>query len=387
MKRAIIIVLDSVGIGAMPDAHAFGDAFPHTLGNIYAREPNMRIQNLLDMGLGNIRDSRMPPSPHPTSNFGRAAEKTKGKDTTCGHWELMGIIMDKPFQTFPDGFPKEFIAAFEERIGRKTLGNYAASGTEIIRVLGDEHVRTGHPIIYTSADSVFQIAAHEEVVSLDELYHICGIARNMLTGDMFVGRVIARPFLGNAGAYYRTANRRDYAIPPIEETVLDAMEKEGMKTLGIGKIGDIFCMKGITQAVHTKNNAAGIDATIEAIRHSDASLILTNLVDFDMLYGHRNDVEGYARALEYFDARLPEIMGALLEEDLLIITADHGCDPTHTGTDHTREYVPVLLHSKACKCGIDLGTLKSFADIGATAYEYVTGKRFYAGTSFLRFII
>ena len=343
----------------------------------------MEIQNLLSLGLGNIENSRLPAVNAPKAAFGRAAEKTFAKDTTCGHWEMAGIIMDTPFKTYPNGFPKELISQFEQKIGRGTLGNCVASGTVIIQELGDEHVRTGKPIVYTSADSVFQIAAHEEVIPLAELYRICEIARSMLVGENLVGRVIARPFLGGNGKYTRTENRRDYAIEPVAETILDRFSGLGLKNISIGKIEDIFCHRNVGLVDHTKNNHDGIEATLKYVKQGDGDFIFTNLVDFDMLYGHRNDVEGYAKALEYFDARLPELIAALHAGDLVIITADHGCDPTYPGTDHTREYIPLLAFGPAWEGGVSLGTRATFADIAATVSEYLTGETWQKGTSFL----
>ena len=383
-KRVILIVLDSVGIGAQPDAAAFGDAGAHTLGNIFKKRGSLDIPNLLSLGLGNIEDSRLPKTECPKAAFGRSAEKTLAKDTTCGHWEMTGIIMDTPFKTYPNGFPKELIDEFERKIGRGTLGNCVASGTAIIQELGDEHVRTGKPIIYTSADSVFQIAAHEQVIPLPELYSMCETARAMLVGDNLVGRVIARPFLGGNGVYTRTENRRDYAVEPVAETILDRFAQRGLENISIGKIEDIFCHRNVGIVDHTKNNHDGIEATLKYLKNGEGAFIFTNLVDFDMLYGHRNDVEGYANALAYFDARLPELIAAMHEGDLMIITADHGCDPTHPGTDHTREYIPILALGPAWKGGAELGTRATFADIAATVTEYLTGETWHNGTSFLR---
>lgn len=380
-KRAVIIVLDSVGIGALPDAENFGDGGSHTLGNINALRP-LSIKNLISLGLGNIASSRLEKTDSPRAAFGRAAEKTMAKDTTSGHWEMMGLVMDPPFKTYPCGFPRRIMNEFEMQIHRGTLANKVASGTVIINELGDEHVRTGKPIIYTSADSVFQIAAHEDVIPLDKLYKMCETARGILVGDDLVGRVIARPFVGANGDYKRTENRRDYAIAPPGETVLDALKAKGFDVAAIGKIEDIFDHRGITTVDHTKNNPSGIDATIRFLKEGRGDFIFTNLVDFDSLYGHRNDVEGYASALEYFDGRLDEILAELGEGDLMIITADHGCDPTTASTDHSREYVPVLAYGTGVK-PVDLGTLESFADIGATVYEHLTGENFGKGRSFL----
>lgn len=382
-KRAILIVLDSVGIGSLPDACEFGDAGAHTLGHIYAKT-NMAIPNMLSLGLGNIADSMLPHAESPKGCYGKSAERTKAKDTTSGHWEMAGVIMEPPFRTYPNGFPESVIAEFERRTGRGTLGNCVASGTEIIQVLGDEHVKTGKLIVYTSADSVFQIAAHEDIVPLDELYRYCEAAREILMGDELVGRVIARPFVGGNGKYTRTENRRDYAIPPVGETVLDKLSELGYVTAGVGKIEDIFCKRGLGIIDHTKNNHDGIDATVRLLKEGKADFIFTNLVDFDMLYGHRNDVEGYAKALEYFDSRLGEITDQMNEDDLLIITADHGCDPTYPGTDHTREYIPLIVWGNGIKNGIDIGIRETFADIGSTVVEYLTGKPFDVGSSFLK---
>lgn len=382
-KRVILIVLDSVGIGAQPDAAAFGDAGAHTLGNIYKKRGGLNIPNLLALGLGNIENSRLPSVDMPQAAFGRSAEKTHAKDTTCGHWEMAGIIMDTPFKTYPNGFPKELIAEFERKIGRGTLGNCVASGTVIIQELGDEHVYTGKPIVYTSADSVFQIAAHEEVIPLADLYRMCETARAMLVGENLVGRVIARPFVGGNGVYTRTENRRDYAVEPVAETILDRFAQHGLHNISIGKIEDIFCHRNVGLVDHTKNNPDGIAATLKYLRAGEGDFIFTNLVDFDMLYGHRNDVEGYAKALEYFDARLPELIAAMQEGDLMLLTADHGCDPTYPGTDHTREYIPILALGPGWKAGVPLGTRATFADIAATATEYLTGETWQNGTSFL----
>lgn len=384
-KRATLIVLDSVGIGWLPDAADFGDEGAHTLGHIYERT-HMAIPNLLALGLGNIAGSTLPQTAAPKGCFGKCMEKTRAKDTTSGHWEMAGVIMEPPFRTYPNGFPDKIIAEFERRTGRGTLGNCVASGTEIIQQLGDEHMRTGKLIVYTSADSVFQIAAHEDTVPLDELYSCCQIARDILMGDELVGRVIARPFIGGCGKYTRTENRKDYAIPPIGETILDKLSASGLKTAGVGKIEDIFCKRGLNIIDHTKNNHDGIEATIRLLNEGEADIIFTNLVDFDMLYGHRNDVEGYAKALEYFDKKLPEIMGCMNEGDLMIITADHGCDPAYPGTDHTREHIPLVIWGPDFKQGVEIAARATFADIGSTIVEYLTGKPFNVGESFLNII-
>lgn len=383
-KRAILIVLDSAGIGALPDAAAFGDEGANTLGNIRRARGRLALPNLYRLGLANIEGSTLPDvAAAPAGAFGRCAERTLAKDTTCGHWEMAGLPLDKPFRTYPNGFPAELMHRFEQAIGRGTLGNCVASGTEIIQRLGDEHVRTGFPIVYTSADSVFQIAAHEQVIPVEQLYQICETARSLLTGDNLVGRVIARPFIGSSGAYQRTERRRDYALPPFSDTILDALDGAGFPVVGIGKIEDIFCHRGVTMVDHTRNNPDGIAATQRFIESGEGAFIFVNLVDFDMLYGHRNDVEGYAAALEAFDRALPAMLGALRENDILMVTADHGCDPTTPGTDHTREYIPLVVAGPHVRSGVNLGTRDTFADIGATVYEYLTGNRWRVGNSFL----
>lgn len=384
-RRAILIVLDSVGIGALPDAAAFGSVGAHTLGNLNALR-RLDIPNLHGLGLYAIQDSRLlaPPGVMPRAAYGRAMERAPAMDTTSGHWEMMGLVLEHPFRTYPEGFPAALIREFEQNIGRGTLGNRVASGTAIIQELGDEHVAGGKPIVYTSADSVFQIAAHEDVIPLEELYRISGIAREMLAGEHTVGRVIARPFVGASGAYVRTKNRRDFSLAPPGKTVLDALAVQGYEVYGIGKIEDIFARRGVTHSRHTGSNADGISSLLELIAQDRASdLIFANLVDFDMHYGHRNDVEGYARALEEFDGALPAILSKLRPDDLLVITADHGCDPTHPGTDHTREYVPVLAWSSRMPGPVALGTLPTFADVGATVYEHITRGSFGVGRSFL----
>lgn len=369
-NRVILIVLDSVGIGHLPDAHIYGDEGSNTLGHIVDQIPDIKIPKLIQLGLGNIDpNNSLPKTEYPQAAFGRAAEMSAGKDTTTGHWEIAGTILEKPFPTFPDGFPTSFIQKYEEAIGTKTIGNYSASGTAIIEDLGDEHVRTGYPIVYTSADSVFQIAMHEGVIPIERQYEICQIARDMLAGEYEVGRVIARPFTGNSGNYTRTSKRKDFAtLPP--DNLLDAIQNQGKEVLGIGKIYDIFAGKGVTKSIKTANNKEGILATISAIKDDNkASLIFTNLVDFDMHYGHRRDVAGYAACLEEFDSYVPEILGAMEEDDVLIITADHGNDPTWTGTDHTREYIPILIYGQNIPAGYDFGVRSTFADLAATVAD------------------
>ena len=381
-NRVCIIVLDSVGIGALPDAGEYGDLGAHTLGNIYKTQGKLDLPNLYKMGLGNIENSQLPSVETPTAAYGRMAEVTRAKDTTSGHWEMMGLIMNPPFGTF-EKFPDSMLKEWLKRAGReeKWLGNYPASGTKIIENLGEEHVNTGAPIVYTSADSVFQVAAHEDIIPLSELYKLCEIARELLVDDLFVGRVIARPFTSNNSIFTRTENRRDYAVPPTGKTLLDALEEHNQFTLGIGKIEDIFCQRGVKYVNHTKNNEDGINATIEALKNDKkATLIFTNLVDFDMKYGHRNDPKGYAKALEDFDMQLPKILESLQEQDLLIITADHGCDPTTPSTDHSREYVPLLVYGGK---PVNLGTRATFADIAATIYKGLGHGNWSIGEDFL----
>jgi len=381
-QRVIWIVLDSVGIGEMPDAEAYGDRGSDTLGNI-ARRRRLRLPNLCRLGLANIKTLEgLEPSAEPQAAFGRCALASPGKDTTTGHWEMAGIHLKKPFPLFPRGFPPAIIGEFERRTGRSVLGNKAASGTEIIEELGEEHMRTGSPIVYTSADSVFQIAAHEEVITLFELYKMCETARELLRGPYEVGRVIARPFLGSPGAFTRTANRHDYAVAPPRGMLLDQLEARDVEVFGVGKIFDVFLGRGIRDHEKTKSNADGMAKTLAAMDALARGLIFVNLVDFDMLYGHRNDVEGYARALEEVDAWLPSFEAKLAPEDLAILTADHGCDPTTASTDHSREYVPLLAYGPGARRGINLGLRGTLSDIGQTVAENFT-TRISAGTSFL----
>jgi len=382
LQRVILIVLDSVGIGEMPDAADYGDQGSDTIGNINRARP-CKLPNLLRLGLANIKGiPNLAASADPQGAYGKAALASKGKDTATGHWEMAGILLDQPFPTYPNGFPSEVISAFEAAIGRGTLGNYPASGTEIIQELGEEHLRTGRPIVYTSADSVFQIAAHEEIIPVPELYRMCEMARALLQGKHRVGRVIARPFLGEKGNFRRTPRRHDYAVEPPSDMLLDRLAQAGVFTLGIGKIHDIFCGRGLSHSIRTQNNAEGMNRTMEAMRHHAAGLIFTNLVDFDMLYGHRNDVEGYARALEEFDDQLGALLDMLRGEDLLLLTADHGCDPTTPSTDHSREFVPVLAYGPELKRGVNLGTRPTLADLGQTVAACF-GLRIEKGTSFL----
>ncbi|MDR2655273.1 MAG: phosphopentomutase [Oscillospiraceae bacterium] len=387
-KRAIIIVLDSAGVGYLPDAALFGDEGADTFGHIIERR-GLSVPNMEKLGLYSIAGTsfRKKTAGEISGAFGKCAEMSMAKDTTSGHWEMAGYIRPKPFRTFPQGFTQEIISEFERESGHGVLGNCVASGTEIIRRLGDEHVRTGKLIVYTSADSVFQIAAHEEAVPLEELYSICEKARAMLSGDWAVGRVIARPFAGAGGDYKRTERRRDYAVAPEENTILDEISAAGRSVRAVGKIEDIFCGRGITYSAHTTNNRDGIEETLRLVREGGDGLLFTNLVDFDMLYGHRNDVEGYGAALEYFDRRLPEILDVLKPEDMLIISADHGCDPAFPGTDHTREYIPLLVFGQGVKAGTDLGVRASFADIAASVIDYLGLKKWPAGKSFIPEIV
>ena len=381
-QRVIWIVLDSVGIGEMPDAEAYGDRGSDTLGNI-ARRRRLRLPNLCRLGLANIKTLEgLEPSAEPQAAFGRCALASPGKDTTTGHWEMAGIHLEKPFPLFPRGFPPAIIDEFERRTGRSVLGNKAASGTEIIEELGEEHMRTGSPIVYTSADSVFQIAAHEEVITLFELYKMCETARELLRGPYEVGRVIARPFLGSPGAFARTANRHDYAVAPPQGMLLDQLEARDVETFSVGKIFDVFLGRGILDHEKTKSNADGMAKTLAAMDSLERGLIFVNLVDFDMLYGHRNDVEGYARALEEVDAWLPSLAAKLAPDDLAILTADHGCDPTTASTDHSREYVPLLAYGPHARHGVNLGLRGTLSDIGQTvAANFGTSIR--QGKSFL----
>lgn len=380
-RRVTIIVCDSLGIGEMPDAAEYGDVGSDTLGHILASR-EVKIPNLQKLGLGNIRNLPLLPDENPIGCYGRAALASRGKDTTTGHWEMAGIITETPFPTYPDGFPDDVMNAFETAVGRKTLGNVAASGTEIIAELGEQHVKTGYPIVYTSADSVFQIAAHEEIIPIPELYKMCEIAREILRGKHEVGRVIARPFIGTVGNFTRTERRHDYAISPPPNTLLDELYEAKLDTVCIGKISSIYCDRGVTKEVKAKNNMSLMDRTIDALKEDSHGIIFTNLVDFDMLFGHRNDVVGYAKALEEFDNRLTEVFEAMQPDDLLIISADHGCDPTDISTDHTREYVPVIAYGKNARKGVNLGLRNSLADIGQTIAENFNLK-LGAGESFL----
>lgn len=368
-RRIIWIVLDSVGIGEMPDAAAYGDVGSDTLGNIAKQYP-LSLPNFQALGLANIRDFEgLTAAEEPSGCFGRCTLANPGKDTTTGHWEMAGIHLEKPFPVYPNGFPVELIAEFSRRTGRGVLGNKPASGTEIINELGKEHLRTGNVIVYTSADSVFQIAAHEDLIPVEEQYRICEIARDLLHGPHEVGRVIARPFVGEPGAFTRTANRHDYAVPPPQGMLLDRLSERGVPVKSIGKISDVFLGRGITSGVKTKSNAEGMARTLESMEQEGDGVIFVNLVDFDMLFGHRNNVQGYARALEEVDAWLPSAQAALWDGDLLIFCADHGCDPTTPSTDHSREYTPLLSFAPSGRRGVDLGTRATLSDIGQTVAQ------------------
>lgn len=367
VKRVVLIVLDSVGCGDAPDAAAYGDEGSNTLGNTSRAVGGLNLPNLGSLGLGNLTDiQNVPPVERAAGAYGRLTEISAGKDTTTGHWELGGIVLDRPFPLYPDGFPAGLMAEYEARIGRGTLGNYPASGTEIIKELGEAHMLTGKPIVYTSGDSVFQVAAHEDIIPIDELYRICRIARELLTGEHCVGRVIARPFVGQPGNFSRTERRRDFSLEPTGQTILDAVKTAGLEVMGVGKIEDIFAHRGLTMSNHTGNNMAGVDAILEFAGLDRPGFIFANLVDFDALYGHRNNPRGYADALEAFDRRLPEIQEGLRDDDLLIITADHGNDPTTPSTDHSRERVPLLVAGAWVRQNLNLGTRQSFADVAAS---------------------
>ena len=389
-KRVTLVVMDSMGIGQLPDAEKYGDEGANTLGHIAdALGDEFKIPNLQKLGLGNIEGvagGRFVEK-NPLGAYGKLAEVSAGKDTITGHWEMAGIETKTPFKTYPDGFPKEFIEKFQEAIGTEVLGNYPASGTEIIEQLGPEHEATGKPIVYTSSDSVFQIAANTAVIPLDRLYEMCKIARELLQGQWACGRVIARPYVIIDGQRVRTSERHDYAVSPTEETVLDKVKDGGLRVHAVGKINDIFNGCGVSTSVHTKSNMDGVDKTIEALKEDFDGFIFTNLVDFDSLYGHRRDVAGYGKAIMDFDKRLSEIMDAMKDGDILMLCADHGNDPVHAGFDHTREFIPLVIYGKNVKAGADIGTRKTFGDIGATISEYLGVEKATLGESFLNQIL
>ncbi|HXF57094.1 MAG TPA: phosphopentomutase [Actinomycetota bacterium] len=383
VDRVLVLVCDSFGVGEAPDAAAYGDQGSDTLGNTARAVGGLRAPNLARLGLGNLtRIEGVPPDGGPGTAHGKLTERSAGKDTTTGHWELAGLVLERPFPTYPEGFPPEVIEPFERAIGRRVLGNRPASGTEIIRELGEEHLRTGRPIVYTSADSVFQVACHVDVVPLDTLYEWCRVARRILDGEHRVGRVIARPFAGEPGSFVRTPDRRDFSVPPPGPTVLDFVQRAGVPVYGVGKIGDIFCGQGLTEYRYSSSNDHGLDLTVEYLSRPGPQLVVTNLVDFDSKYGHRNDPEGYARCVEALDRRLPEVLDAL-GGGLLFLTGDHGCDPTTPSTDHSREYTPVLVAGARTQAPVDLGVRPTFADVGATVADVLgAATEGLAGTSF-----
>ncbi len=384
-NRAIIIILDSVGVGEAPDADVYGDEGSNTLLHVYEGYEGFKLPNLEKLGITHIDGLEKIRNENvvPTSSYGRGEELSKGKDTTTGHWEISGLLLEHPFPTYPNGFPKEVIDEFERKTGYKAIGNKAASGTVIIEELGEEHLETGALIVYTSADSVFQIAAHEDVISHEELYEVCETAREILQGEHGVGRVIARPFVGKPGSFTRTDKRKDFSLKPISKTLLDYLKEDSKDVVAIGKIEDIFTGRGITKAIHTKNNIDGIETTLKEMKNNTKGLIFTNLVEFDMIYGHRNDVEGYGNALIEFDEKLPEILSTMRDDDLLIIAADHGCDPSTESTDHSREYIPIIFHGKGIKENNNLNTIVSFGSIAKTILDNFDIDNDLIGTSYL----
>jgi len=383
LKRAIVIVLDGVGAGANPDAHAYGDDGASSLEHCAQATGGLELPNLGQIGLGNITPILgTPPTQHATGSYGRMAEAAVGKDSTTGHWEMMGVVLHTPLPTYPHGFPADLVEQFENAIGRRVLGNKPASGTEIIKELGEEHVRTARPILYTSADSVFQIAAHQEVIPLPELYAMCETARAMLTGEYAVGRVIARPFIGTSGHFTRTEHRRDFSLAPLGTTLLDVLKDSGKEVIGLGKIEDLFAGRGLTQRDHTETNSEGMAATLRWLERDFTGLLFVNLVEFDMLWGHRRDSQGYAQALRDVDAWFGHVQSAMQPGDAIFFTADHGVDPTYTGTDHTREHVPLLVYGNPVRAGVNLGVRPTFADLGQTLAQAFHVEPLTAGTSF-----
>jgi len=381
-KRAIILLLDGVGIGELPDAKLYNDAGSNTLKNLARTINDFSLLNLENLGLGNLIDINTICSP--IGAYGKMAEQSVGKDSTTGHWELMGVVLKEPFPVYPQGFPKEVITEFERLINRKTIGNIAASGTEIINQLGDEHTKTGYPIVYTSADSVFQVAVHEEIVSPNELYRMCELARKMLVGKHAVSRVIARPFIGKNGCYSRTKGRKDFALEPPTPTLLDIAKEHQYEVVAVGKVDELFALRGYTRSFHSVNNQECFDYTLQALEKYNNGIIFTNFIQFDMDWGHRNDCKSFYNGLKDFDVRLPEILNKLVVNDILFITADHGNDPTTPSTDHSREYVPVLAYGKNIRQGVNLGVRESFADLGQTIAEYFSLPELKNGTSFYK---
>jgi phosphopentomutase len=383
LKRAIVVVLDGVGAGANPDAHAYGDDGASSLEHCAQAVGGLSLPHLGSLGLGNITPILgTPPTDSTSGAYGSMIELAAGKDSTTGHWEMMGVVLRKALPTYPHGFPPDVVAAFEQAIGREVIGNQVASGTEIIKELGEEHMRTGRPIIYTSADSVFQIAAHQDIIPLAELYHMCHLARNMLTGDHAVGRVIARPFIGTPGNFKRTEHRRDFSLEPLGVSLLDLLKEHGKDVIGVGKIEDLFAGRGLTQRDHTETNSAGMAATLRYLQQDFTGLLFVNLVEFDMLWGHRRDSAGYAQALREVDAWLAHMQQAMQPGDALFFTADHGVDPTYRGTDHTREQVPLLAYGEPVQAGVNLGVRSTYADLGQTLAEAFAVGHLAAGTSF-----
>ena len=383
LKRAILVVLDGVGAGANPDAHVYGDDGASSLEHCAQAVGGLALPNLGSIGIGNITPIKgTPPTDHARGAYGRMSEAAAGKDSTTGHWEMTGVVLQKPLPTYPHGFPPDLVEAFEQAIGRKVIGNKAASGTEIIKELGEEHVRTGFPILYTSADSVFQLAAHQDVIPLRELYHMCEIARQMLTGDNAVGRVIARPFIGTPGSFTRTEHRRDFSLQPLGTTLLDLLKAEGKDVIGLGKIEDLFAGRGLTRRDHTETNSDGMKATLHWLEQDFNGLLFVNLVEFDMLWGHRRDSEGYAQALRDVDTWFAQVQVVMRPEDAIFFTADHGVDPTYHGTDHTREQVPLLAFAVPVQAGVNLGTRSTFADLGQTLAQAFAVGQLAAGTTF-----
>ncbi len=383
VKRAILVVLDGVGAGANPDAHAYGDDGASSLEHCAQAIGGLALPNLGSIGIGNITPIMgTPPTDKARGSYGRMAEAGTGKDSTTGHWEMTGVVLHKPLPTYPNGFPADLVARFEQAIGREVIGNKAASGTEIIKELGEEHMRTGRPILYTSADSVFQVAAHQEVIPLAELYHMCQIARDMLTGDNAVGRVIARPFIGTPGNFKRTEHRRDFSLAPLGTTLLDVLRDSGKEVIGIGKIEDLFAGRGLTQRDHTETNTDGMAATLRWLERDFTGLLFVNLVEFDMLWGHRRDSQGYAQALRDVDSWFAQVQQHMQPGDAIFFTADHGVDPTYRGSDHTREHVPLLAYGQPVRAGVNLGVRSSFADLGQTLAQAFEVTPLAAGTSF-----
>ena len=383
LKRAILVVLDGVGAGANPDAHAYGDDGASSLEHCAQAIGGLALPHLGSIGLGNITPIEgTPPTDQARGAYGLMTEAAAGKDSISGHWEMTGVVLQKPLPTYPHGFPLDLVQAFERAIGRKVIGNKVASGTEIIKELGEEHMRSGYPILYTSADSVFQVAAHQEVIPLEELYHICEIARGMLTGDQAVGRVIARPFVGTPGNFKRTEHRRDFSLPPLGTTLLDLLKDNGKDVIGIGKIEDLFAGRGLTQRDHTETNRDGMAATLHWLERDFTGLLFVNLVEFDMLWGHRRDSEGYAQALREVDSWFAQVQEFMRPEDAIFFTADHGVDPTYRGTDHTREQVPLLAYGEPIRAGVNLGVRPTYADLGQTLAQTFDVGHLAAGSSF-----